>query len=542
METNNIVPFWNNKISRLSKKIWFPHNNIQYKKKEFKKGIITDKYINFEAKKIKDNIFNPLKTNFKKIKLKSTEEYEKELNFKEEEKCEGEIIKNEYSKAKHNRRKAIIKKKVREFNTVTGCIKAKLITTNEQKTKLKKWFRDCNEMYNLTLNYCISNNINITNFTELRKLIKTQYKEYIKEKFNAPCCVLDDEIKNYCSNYKSCLSNIKNGNINHFKLKEKNLKKNSLTISIQNKYITKKGFYPSLLSELKINDNVISFEDINRDCKLTYDKIMNEFYIYIPHNKKIKPKKKKHSFIALDPGEKIFMTGYSQDHYVKIGEEIRVRILEYETQIRKIQRKLSQTKNNKMKYIRKTKRKKIKNMKRKINKIYKKIKGFVLNLHNKAINFLVKNYNHIIIPLFQTQNMVRKTESNKKVKETINNIKNENIDVKTKLKTYSRRCRLNRRVKFVLNNLSHYTFRQRLLHKSKEYGCDVKVVTEEYTSKTCGNCGIINNVGGKRNISCKSCNAEYHRDINGARNIFLKNYKEYLHKKEIKRLRKGVKP
>ncbi|MGA0301398.1 MAG: hypothetical protein ACO3OJ_09830, partial [Paracoccaceae bacterium] len=41
----------------------------------------------------------------------STEEYEKELNNKEKEKCNEEIKKNEYSEAKHNRRKAIIKKK-----------------------------------------------------------------------------------------------------------------------------------------------------------------------------------------------------------------------------------------------------------------------------------------------------------------------------------------------------------------------------------------------------------------------------------------------
>lgn len=68
--------------------------------------------------------------------------------------------------------------------------------------------------------------------------------------------------------------------------------------------------------------------------------------------------------------------------------------------------------------------------------------------------------------------------------------KNRNI-LKEKIKSFRRRSKLNGRVKFVLLRLSHYKFRQHLLHKCKEYGCQISVNSEEYTSKCCGKCGFL---------------------------------------------------
>ena len=54
---------------------------------------------------------------------------------------------------------------------------------------------------------------------------------------------------------------------------------------------------------------------------------------------------------------------------------------------------------------------------------------------------------------------------------------------------------------------------------------DVKVIicTEEYTSKTCTKWGTINNVGSSEIYKCKSCKLILDRDINGTRNILIKN-------------------
>ena len=69
--------------------------------------------------------------------------------------------------------------------------------------------------------------------------------------------------------------------------------------------------------------------------------------------------------------------------------------------------------------------------------------------------------------------------------------------------------------------LSHCRFRQYLSHKSCEYPwCKVVICTEEYTSKTCGCCGVINrNLGSLKTFKCPSC---IDRDVNGARNVLLK--------------------
>jgi len=49
------------------------------------------------------------------------------------------------------------------------------------------------------------------------------------------------------------------------------------------------------------------------------------------------------------------------------------------------------------------------------------------------------------------------------------------------------------------------------------------IVDESYTSKTCTKCGEQNkNLGSSKHFKCSKCGLEIDRDINGARNIYLK--------------------
>jgi len=54
-------------------------------------------------------------------------------------------------------------------------------------------------------------------------------------------------------------------------------------------------------------------------------------------------------------------------------------------------------------------------------------------------------------------------------------------------------------------------------------GTQLLIVDESYTSKTCGGCGHLNNVGTKEWYECKKCSYQADRDVNGARNILIKN-------------------
>ena len=73
--------------------------------------------------------------------------------------------------------------------------------------------------------------------------------------------------------------------------------------------------------------------------------------------------------------------------------------------------------------------------------------------------------------------------------------------------------------------LSHYRFKTTLKHKAMEYPwVHVIDTTEEYTSKTCGECGAIHrNLGSKKIFKCPQCGYEADRDFNGARNILIKH-------------------
>ncbi len=64
-----------------------------------------------------------------------------------------------------------------------------------------------------------------------------------------------------------------------------------------------------------------------------------------------------------------------------------------------------------------------------------------------------------------------------------------------------------------------------LLHKMREFPwCRVIIVTEEYTSKTCGACfNVHNKLGGNKRFACPVCGYEADRDANAARNILIKH-------------------
>ena len=67
-------------------------------------------------------------------------------------------------------------------------------------------------------------------------------------------------------------------------------------------------------------------------------------------------------------------------------------------------------------------------------------------------------------------------------------------------------------------------FIERLKYHMKKHNKNLKIVTEEYTSKTCGNCGCLDHKLGNKDIfECLNCNLIIDRDTNGARNILLKN-------------------
>jgi putative transposase len=82
--------------------------------------------------------------------------------------------------------------------------------------------------------------------------------------------------------------------------------------------------------------------------------------------------------------------------------------------------------------------------------------------------------------------------------------------------------KINSRTARNMMTLSHYRFRTRLMNKAREYpNCRVILCTEEYTSKTCGECGFLHHkLGGSKVFKCPGCKQESDRDRNGSRIFF----------------------
>jgi transposase len=192
--------------------------------------------------------------------------------------------------------------------------------------------------------------------------------------------------------------------------------------------------------------------------------------------------------VALDPGIRTFLTGYSPNEVFYIGKDCGKLLMPELTKLDKIISEISKSKNHKVKqrYIKKANRKR------------KKIKNMKTELHNQTCNLLVNYSNTILLPDFNVKGIAKILER--------------------KISTKSVRN---------MYNLGFYQFSQKLRAKTRENNCKVLSVSEAYTSKTCGRCGWIDEfLKGKKVFECDKCHLKIDRDINGARNIFLRNLRD----------------
>ena len=86
--------------------------------------------------------------------------------------------------------------------------------------------------------------------------------------------------------------------------------------------------------------------------------------------------------------------------------------------------------------------------------------------------------------------------------------------------------KITKRTKRMIGVLAPYLFRQRLAYLGNKYGTFVGEVDEYLTTKTCCNCGRINNIGRKKEHRC-ACGMKTDRDVVGAKNHLKKGYVEY---------------
>lgn len=475
MKEKNIFPYYNNYSKEISKRLWLPEiNNLT----TLNRSKYLSNYLNIQKCKTSNQPYK----NFQNLLWKETQEEDNirgNITIKipiypsKEQKIFLKVCFKAHRKYYNlavneiNRR---FEKKKKEFETKTTCILC-------NKPKLENSW-SCKTHQNEEIKWDL--NINRINF---RNTLLKKNKEIKKDKIpeeqwllNIPYDTRELAINQAITAYKIAIDLYKRKIIKKFELKPKeDLNRNICWIDdgsiklVNNEIIICKNLLKEHSRFKCFNKKV---KEITNDTRILYDHGMYYALVLVPEDKS-KPLNSGRT-IALDPGSRTFLTGYSSSgHVVEFGKK-------QNEKIKFLYTRLDLFNSLGKKGIKRT------------WKITRKIKNIVNDLHNQTIKFLVNNYSAVVLGNLSTSDILR----------------NEKLRSSTKRN---------------IQTLSHYKFKNDLMRKHSR----ALVVSESFTTKTC-NCGELNNVGSSDTYKCLSCNYEAPRDIHGARNIMIKTLTHIL--------------
>jgi putative transposase len=264
------------------------------------------------------------------------------------------------------------------------------------------------------------------------------------------------------------------------------------TLHFRRKHDTKQGFGLDLVS---LHDDSLfcgrknfkllyrATEKLEQENNLEGVRIICErgrYFVTIPRQIHIKlPDNQRCGMVSLDPGIRTFISLYNPSVFGKIGEGDFNHISRLCVSLDKIQSLKTKVLAAKRSKLRKAEQ-----------RIRCRIHDLISDLHNKTANFLVKHFDTIVLPNFNTSEMVSK--------------------IGRKIRSKTARSMM---------TFAFYRFSQILEAKCEEYSCKLLRISEAYTSKTCSYCGKIHKIGSSKFMKC--C-VKTDRDLNGARGIFLR--------------------
>lgn len=235
------------------------------------------------------------------------------------------------------------------------------------------------------------------------------------------------------------------------------------------------GIYPRLAGNLARAED---FPDNPRDSRLVCEN--GRWFVLVPHRVPIVPAENQGRTVALDPGIRTFLTGFSEDRAFKLGEGDFARIARLCVHLDRLLSKIAKAKCRRKARLKKA-----------ASRLRWKIRDLVDELHFQSIRFLLDRFDLILLPTFETKDMAAR--------------------VKRKIRAKSVRAML---------GYAFFRFGQRLEAAAKRVGKAVLRVNEAYTSKTASWTGEIKRIGGAKTIA--SAGIVVDRDHNGARGIFLR--------------------
>ena len=482
LKEKDYEPFWSSRAKDLSPKLWLPIEidsvgSPSNSSSGFFTSMESNSWFSMKAWTPHNN------QNSQKISLPS-------LTFSIVE----SMVKESTPKQKHQTRTNKLRKSNKE---VANCVRRiRLFPNQEVSSKLRKWFGCVRKTYNWSL-ACIKEDDTINKFSvpDLRKRFVNaeSIPDDLKYLLETPKHVRDGALDDLVTAFKSNLTKKKENPDHRFEIKFR-CRKDNQAITIPHDAVRlilerkELKMYPTFLQNVirfkirrRDEENRKHIQTIDYTSKLVLEK-SGRFYLCIPQQSvhaRENQASLKVPWVSLDPGIRTFQTLYSPKKGIsyKIGTNDVSRIYRLCLHLDKLV----------------SKRKK-----KAENRLRRRIKNLVDEVHWKTISFVLSNFQNVIIPPFEVKNMVNRSTrkiTKKSVRQMI--------------------------------GWKHYTFRKRLLQKSIQTGNKVIVAGEEYTTKTCTNCFLINhNIGGKKKFVCPHCNVKVDRDVGGSRNIFLKNVQQ----------------
>ena len=356
--------------------------------------------------------------------------------------------------------------------------KLRLYPKKKAKRKINEWIGATRWIYNKCVE-AVNSGERKCNLKELRELISSEEEEWLTE---IPYEIKDGAIRDLVKAGKATRKTRKK-----FSFKSRKDLQQSFYLRARD-FFRKKGKF-SFLGEIKTREEL---PELEHDLRLIKDSL-NRYWLAIPVPLEIKTLNESQvkRVVSIDPGNRTFATCYDpQGSITEWGVNDQERLFRLCLKIDKYTSEASKS-NAKRRFV----------LRKKIKRIRSKIRNLVDELHRKLAKWLCSNYQVILLPEFKVQGMAKKSKrkiSNKSVRKMM--------------------------------TLSHYRFKQFLINKVREYpGVKVLIVTEEFTSKTCGRCGVENNkLGSSKLFECEreGCNLKIDRDHNGARNILIKTLTE----------------
>ena len=363
----------------------------------------------------------------------------------------------------------------------------------QQRAKLKLWFDASRFTYNRTIELLTADDAPKASWLKIKKQTLTQLPDWTKP---APYEVKSNAIRDAClavSAVKKFNKQLKADKGKGFRQEEhfakahfRSRRNPSQTIFIHASALSHRGVYHTLLGELKRREPI---PHAHGDAKLTLRH--HQYHLSVPFKKmgphisesNLRPQAPDQArVVALDPGVRNFITWFSEDGCGKLGEQDFGRI-----------QRLCQHQDNLLSRATQAPSRKRRNLRRAAARMTVRIWNLVNELHHKTARYLVDNFDVILLPAFETSDMVTRGQRRIRSK-TVRN----------------------------LLSFAHHRFRNFLKHKASETGRTVLIVNEAYTSKTVSWTGEINHKLGGRKTVQSSDGRRMDRDHNGARGIFLR--------------------